>query len=96
MAITDEDRARRHLGRGHNLAARLQLAERPGHRGGVQHPLGHLDPLVERFLGVAGKDGHRLLGEDGSTSPPVSGRSPRQGRKSAGVLPLGLARVERA
>ncbi len=39
-------------------------AEGPGHSGRVQPPLDHLDPLVQRLLGVAGQDRDRLLGQD--------------------------------
>ncbi len=44
--------------------SRFQLGQRPGHGGRVQGALDHLDPLVQRLLGVAGEDGDHLLGQD--------------------------------
>ena len=52
------------LGRDAALRPGLQLAQRPGHRGGVQRALGDLDPFVQRLLGVAGQHRDHLLGQD--------------------------------
>ena len=56
--------ARRGPARGFDLPAGLQLVERPCHRRRIERALDHLDPLVQRLLGVAGEDGNGSLGQD--------------------------------
>ena len=49
-----------------DVAPGFQLGQRPGDGGRVEGALGHLDPLVQRRLGVARQHRHDLLSQDRS------------------------------